>query len=174
MTQTRIPKGYKLLVTMPFSGQGRYMCHQIWAGNQEVTSYITWVSSVLPCLRYIIAALTSADWGATPSRLEITLPVCGVSAQGLERTRQQPGQWYFLGPSGSLSGGRRPAEPRCVCGGGTGSDGKQGHSHFLLWVPRSLNYACGGQRTAMITDAVYTAPWRSLLHRCRASFPSWH
>lgn len=62
----------------------------------------------------------------------------------------------------------------CVCVGGTGSDGKQGHSHFLLWVPRSLNYACGGQRTAMITDAVYTAPWRSLLHHCRASFPSWH
>lgn len=150
MTQTRIPKGYKLLVTMPFSGQGRYMCHQIWAGNQEVTSYITWVSSVLPCLRYIIAALTSADWGATPSRLEITLPVCRrlVSAQGLERTRQQPGQWYFLGPSGSLSGGRRPAEPRCVCVGGA----------LAVMVSRATPTSCFGFPDPLIMHVGDSAP----------------
>lgn len=93
MTQTRIPKRYKLLVTVPFSGQGWYMRHQMWAGNQEVTSSITWVPSVLPCLRYVIAALTSADRGATRSRLEVTLPVCRHLGAGPWKDRAAATAW---------------------------------------------------------------------------------
>lgn len=170
MTQTLIPKGCKLLATVPFSGQGRYMCHQIWAGDQEVTNRITWVPSVLPCLRYATAALTSDDRGATHSRLEITLRLPAsrhraLKGPGSSHSLESSGtSWALVGlrleagePQNPGVGGQKHRLTQCVWGD-TGGGGKQGHPHSPLWVPRPLNYARGGQCTVMITDAQCTLP----------------